>query len=431
MTKKKKAMKTTDISRAARAAAVMTASLLALACSDDDYGGGDMLSDSSSAGEGVYIACGIADIASSAITRADATEAGWTDAVWNENGIATLSVYIYSQQEEGSDGYALKYSGTTTSVNDGDKWKLYYSGGSALKPDDISATDSVFLIANYTVAEEEPDIEDLWADTFALGKTRGPQSSIVMSTRGIVDSLKSVSGDSLILGMTLERAIAKIALRIYYKRVGAESYEQLDSCVYDDGDSILFKLCNYAATGAVIDTPDSVSLQSEADYALSDTMYVEDGDARAVFYVCPNCWLDTTKVSSMNTEEPIDTLRQTHLMMMIKDTGHGQKYEYEYEIPVNYLLPEDNDAQEPDASYVDLYNIYRNHVYNVSIYVEEEDGGFIVSVGNDDDLWIEDLTDSGEDEGVSDGILDPDIEDWEETVDDEDENIIVDRTETN
>ena len=429
MTKKKKAMKTTDISRAARAAAVMTASLLALACSDDDYGGGDMLSDTSSAGEGVYIACDIADIASSAITRADATEAAWTDAVWNENGIATLSVYIYSKQEEESDGYALKYSATTTSVKDGDKWKLYYSGGTTLKPDDISATDSVFLIANYTVAETEPTIEDLWKDTFALGKTRGPQSSIVMSTRGIVDSLKSVSGDSLILGMTLERAIAKIALRIYYKRVGDESYRQLDSCVYDDGDSILFKLCNYATTGAVIDTPDSVSLHSEADYALSDTMYADEGggDARAVFYVCPNCWLDTSKVSSMNTEEPIFEERQTHLMMKIKDTGHGQKYEYEYEIPVNYLLPEDNDAQEPDASYVDLYNIYRNHVYNVSIYVEEEDGGFIVSVGNDDDLWIEDLTDSGEGEGVSDGILDPYIDDWEETVDDEDENIIEER----
>lgn len=233
--------------------------------------------------------------------------------------------------------------------------------------------------------------------------------------------------ETKILNISLRRALAKICLRIKYKAVDASSYTQLDDFA---SNGISLQVMNYATKAylmsdghnedgdATVDVePTSVELTDENEYSstvnffplttsASDYSEADDADEistyyetykddpRAVFYVFPNNWYDSSK--KIITQQPIYTERQTHIMMSVTSTHIGGSTYY-YKVPINYLLPEYNDEKNPDESYKELYRVDRNHVYNVTVYVEETYNGFRVTLDDTDDTIIDDLEESDTD----------------------------------
>lgn len=245
---------------------------------------------------------------------------------------------------------------------------------------------------------------------------RGPQSSLVMSAvvKGSeitktdqTDSYGNVTKRTI--SVVLQRRMAKLCVRIKYKGLTESSYSQLtsfsDKCIY-------LKCMNFAEEGAVTSDGTSVttayydteedgsysstlttsgSLKSDGDfYTTGETLYDPDNtsDNRAVFYLYPNCWYDNSKASKMMTTTPIISSRQTCLSMkIIFAKGTAREADFPYTIPTNYPLPENNDSQTLSADdYINLYSIQSNHVYNVTVYVQELETGFSVSVSSIADL---------------------------------------------
>lgn len=245
---------------------------------------------------------------------------------------------------------------------------------------------------------------------------RGPQSSFVMSAvmKGSdisftdeTDNYGNVTKRSF--STSLQRRMAKLCLRIKYKGPDDDSYSQLTDF---SSKNISLKCENFARKGALTSdgsyettayyasstdeagtTTYSSELTTSGDvksdggyYTSGETLYDPDSssDYRAVFYLYPNCWYDESLASSMMTTVPIIESRQTRLSMQItyaKDTAREK--DYCYTIPTNSLLPENNDSQSLTSSdYINLYSIQSNHVYNVTVYVQELETGFSVAVSS-------------------------------------------------
>ena len=247
--------------------------------------------------------------------------------------------------------------------------------------------------------------------------------------------------------VSLQRALAKMCLRIYYAPTGATTYTQLlhtgsatDNDLdrfHNDEHQFAFRLMQYAActpltldgtgsatvyslTGTEADTVLSLYDQSSDNitvpstdqhtlYSLETTSTDDDGnttitreDACVVYYLYPNNWADSAAIanSSLNTDAPIIEDRQTYLEMQIKYTPSSTRtVTYTYEIPTNYLLPEYNDAVSlTDAQKEELYSAYRidrNTAYWASVYVSEVEAGLRValSTGSGSSAAIADLED--------------------------------------
>ena len=247
--------------------------------------------------------------------------------------------------------------------------------------------------------------------------------------------------------VSLQRALAKMCLRIYYAPTGATTYTQIlhtgsatDTGLdrfHNDEHQFAFRLVQYAActpltldgtgsatvyslTGTEADTVLSLYDQSSDNitvpstdqhtlYSLETTSTDDDGnttttreDACVVYYLYPNNWADSAAIanSSLNTDAPIIEDRQTYLEMQIKYTPSSTRtVTYTYEIPTNYLLPEYNDAVSlTDAQKEELYSAYRidrNTAYWANVYVSEVEAGLRValSTGSGSSAAIADLED--------------------------------------
>lgn len=308
----------------------------------------------------------------------------------------------------------------------------------------IEDDDIVYFIANYTISDyasatvsslkaltteaigtstnpygTSSSNDDSSSDESSSGTTtylncRGPQSSFVMSRKmtgaetGLTDDTTDAYGNVTrrTISIELQRCLAKLCLRIKYKGLEETSYSQLTSF----SDKYIYLRCeNFATKGAVTEdgtyvttayyasstnesgaTTYSSTLTTSGDladdggyYTAGETLYDPDSgsDPRAVFYLYPNCWYDETLYSSLMTTAPIFESRQTRLSMQITHAyGTVREKTYTYTIPTNPLLPDDNDSQSPDSSFVNLYKIQSNHVYNVTVYVQELETGFSVAV---------------------------------------------------
>ena len=298
----------------------------------------------------------------------------------------------------------------------------------------IEDDDIVYFIANYTIDNySEATVSSLKAlTTEAIGSStdpygtssssdtttyltcRGPQGSFVMSRKmtgaetGLTDDTIDAYGNVTrrTISIELQRCLAKLCLRIKYKGLEETSYSQLSSF----SEKYIYLKCeNFATQGAVTEdgsyettayyasttdesgaTTYSSTLTTEGTvasdggyYTTGETLYDPDSssDYRAVFYLHPNCWYDESLYSSLMTTAPIIESRQTRLSMQITHAyGTVREKTYTYTIPTNPLLPDDNDSQSPDSSFVNLYKIQSNHVYNVTVYVQELETGFSVAV---------------------------------------------------
>lgn len=332
----------------------------------------------------------------------------------------TTVVYSYD--------YAFKYHASTeyTSTD----WQLKYSDNGTIPATWLEATDSVFIVANdvsnfsscsdsasYATAFDTPEKLRALSATYYNSSddyAYTTQTEIMMS--GCVQAVNSTSNSNIItdsddaygnpkkrtVKVPLTRACAKIRLHVWFKAEDADYYTTQKT--FSDNNAQV-RLIHYTTAGPLFEngtynnTADTTStLYSNSPQMYGGTLTVTSSnqsiyggtagetvdDYSAVYYVFPNNWYDSSK--SMYEEAPINYDYWTHFLIAVTDTKAAMEYKYEYSIPINYLLPEDNDALNPDPSYIDLYNIYRNHVYNVNVYVQEQAEGYIVT------LSIEDLT---------------------------------------
>lgn len=372
-----------------------------------------------------------------------AYESGDTEGTTNDTVVTSHDSYKYSFKS-----YVYVTSADNSTLAVGTPLQLKDSNNEPLKGSLIADTDSIYIVANHDFSEDSSTfsvsssdgnsnsytysqlitnslltIDHLKAEEadFSLseGGQRKKQDSFVMEGRLIGSDVTVVRDPSdygeetKTIEVSLKRALAKVCLRIKYKGIDDTSYTQI-SDFSDYG--IALKLMHYASTASIVEegeyfpTEDNytTTLTNESDYS-SELIYYSsptssdsedsttDSDPRAVFYICPNNWLDASKVSSMNTVEPIIEDMQTHLMMSVAPTHVGSTTYCYYKVPINKLLPDDNDAVVPDASYKELYRVDRNHVYNVTVYVEELYNGFRITLDGTNSTIIKDLTESNTD----------------------------------
>ena len=361
----------------------------------------------------------------------------YTEAAYQDGDVEGTTNDTIVTSHDSYEYYFKQYAKAASSDSDGSlainqTLSLEDSNGDVLKGSAIADTDSIYIVANHDFDADATAITgtSTFSDLITAGtltiddlksvnsylsldtdnaQQRAKQSSFVMEGRLIgsdVDVVRDPSDygeETKTINVSLKRALAKICLRAMYKELDASSYEQLSN-FSDYG--IALKLMHFAPKAAIVEEglyfPSSADdLTDESEYSSSlnyyyDSSSSDDPDYRAVFYLCPNNWLDSSLVSSMNTTEPIKEEMQTHLMMSITSSTHMSMITYTYKVPINYLLPDDNDAAVPDASYKELYRVDRNHVYNVTVYIAEQEEGFRVYVSTDSDGdadFIDDLTD--------------------------------------
>lgn len=331
----------------------------------------------------------------------------------------TTVVYSYD--------YDFKYHAYTE--NTSTDWQLKYSDNGTIPATWLETTDSVFIVANdvsnfssYSDSASYASAFDTPEKLRALSATYYSSSDLAYTTQtaimmsGCVQAVNSTSDNSIIRDsndaygnpqkrtckVPLTRACAKIRLHVWFKAEDADYYTTQKT--FSDNNAQV-RLIHYTTKGPLFEngtynnTADTTStLYSNSPQMYAGTLTVTSSnqsiyggtvggtvdDYSAVYYVFPNNWYDSSK--SMYEEAPINYSYWTHFLIAVTDTKAAMEYSYEYSIPINYLLPEDNDALNPDPSYIDLYNIYRNHVYNVNVYVQEQAEGYIVT------LSIEDLT---------------------------------------
>lgn len=333
---------------------------------------------------------------------------------------STTTVYSYDYTCKLHDYYT--YTETESEISG--SWQLTYSDGSRIPATWLETTDSVFIVANMgwttepdsTTYSKPSELEALSATYYDSSSDYAytKQTAIMMS--GCVQAVNSTSNNNIItdsndaygnpqkrtVKVPLTRACAKICLHVWYKAEDATYYETQKT--FSDNNAQV-RLIHYTTAGPLFEngtynnTADTTStLYSNSPQMYEGTLTVTSSnqsiyggtvggtvdDYSAVYYVFPNNWYDSSK--SMYEEAPINYSYWTHFLLAVTDTKAAMEYKYKYSIPINYLLPEDNDSSYPDPSYIDLYNIYRNHVYNVNVYVQEQAEGYIVT------LSIEDLT---------------------------------------
>lgn len=280
----------------------------------------------------------------------------------------------------------------------------------ALETDSIGTSTYPYGTSSSDDDSSDNTSDDDSSDTTTYLTCRGPQSSFVMSRKmtgaetGLTNDTTDAYGNVTrrTISIELQRCLAKLCLRIKYKGLEETSYSQLSSF----SDKYIYLKCeNFATKGAVTedgtyettayytsstDESGATTLTTSGDlasdggyYTAGETLYDPDSssDPRAVFYLYPNCWYDESLYSSLMTTAPIIDSRQTRLSMQITHAyGTVREKTYTYTIPTNPLLPDDNDSQSPDSSFVNLYKIQSNHVYNVTVYVQELETGFSVAV---------------------------------------------------
>lgn len=340
------------------------------------------------------------------------------------------------------------YTTTDTELSASDGWQLTYSDGSRIPATWLKETDSIFVVANYEWTTE-PDsttyatpaaLEALTATYYNSGNAYSKQDAFVMAGRALAagnytDSNEDNYGIPQLRTVTVSmtRACAKLCLHVWYKAEDADYYVTQQSFSSNNASC---RLVHYVTKGALFDNTDyTISTTSDSTSTTYDNtpqMYagtktitssnqsVYGGtvggtvdDYCAVYYVFPTSWYDSSV--NMWVAAPILYDYWTHFLIKVVDTKAAMNYTWEYSVPINYTLPTDNDAAYPDPSYIDLYHIYRNHVYDVNVYVQENSEGYIVTLSIDDLTEGTSITITADAITADDGTNDSLIEDLEST----------------
>ena len=480
--------------------------LVLCACTDSELADVDASANDDS---GLLIDFSLANYTVNSSTRATSSEdmeaysEPWSDSTWGETTLNRLDLFVFRPTTtDNVTTYNLVYHFYNASPSTETTWKLTYTNDYSETTNYASSciqdTDSLYLIANYAFTVVDKNL--------AENITNDPITTLTVLknlTVGYIDNQETphgprknffysahLKGSDYTAGNTstqrtysfkLQRFMAKACIRIYYREYEKTSYTQLTDFsdeditlqamqftvkgpVTDDGVAPL----SYSSTTSTITDSDgethttatytytyNIDVFSDPSAPTSETYYNDESSGYcAVFYFYPNDWLDMNLVPYMYSGQPVISTRRTYIQMNVKFSYNtNSSATYQYEVPLNYLLPTDSDSkvytypeEMTDDSYKDLYRIYANHVYNVNVYIAEQETGFKVYVSTDSSGnadFVEDLTEDSdyiilEEENIiveTDG--DSPVEDLEEDddyiitivgVDDEDDTTSTDST---
>lgn len=309
-------------------------------------------------------------------TLSRAPEAGWDDG-WNENEVDRLDLFIFR------DGTFIEHYGenlqetANQNTDEGQNYHKWSIPPSELSPNEIQSGDNVYLIANCSTVMlngEERDLAEITSLTDLQAASIGnltcneKQDNFIMTGTAVVGNK---TGNDIEIKVDLYRAAAKIRL----------SFSEKSESDWSDG--IAYRFVQYTQSSALLQESDDTYLSTVQlhtypsentdeewiDRDNTDTYYAPD--EQLVLYSYVNNWYQE-KEDELYGEIPIDEDKQTYIMLYAPYGNDGKKYYYK--VPVNYQLPEDNDAITPDESYKDLYRLQRNYIYDITVKIDRKGG---------------------------------------------------------
>lgn len=338
-------------------------------CSSEEVGG-----EASKSGGSVAISFSISS-SSATYTRADNTKNG--NESLNENTVERLDLFIFNQdgslyKPAGKSFLSLKVDGGTV---------LYPTSGSGTWTDTgLSVNDvtgkTLYLVANHTRlangeinleasgSTEESEFQKMLIETGSSFNPSEKQALFVMD--GSTANLTFENGNKEI-HFDLARALSKVRLTLLDKNGNEMTTDS----------AVSYKFVHYVTDGTVVTAKSEDEAKVQVPQTMQTTLSGNEvkisekdsiGKKAVVFYSYPNYWYDADK--NMYEEEPIDTARQTYIMVRAPFDGQV----YNYKVPVNYRLPLDNDSANPDPSFINLYQLRRNHIYDVTATIDRKGG---------------------------------------------------------
>lgn len=294
-------------------------------------------------------------------TLSRATEAGWND--WNENLIKRLDLFIFRDNNglikhygEDLDVSASQNPGETQNYHE---WEIPTN---ELAPNEIEQGDQVYLIANCPSVSTIESLANLQAVSITGLSCHTKQEQFIMTGTAVVGAK---SGNDVEITVDLIRVAAKIRLSF----TGDTKWTDVS-----------YRFVNYASTSALLEESDEQfapqlsvypSVESLEEVTENTATYYETDD-QLVLYSYVNNWYKEVE-DPLYGEIPIDETKQTYVLLRAPYPANSSNYYY-YKVPVNFQLPEDNDAVTPDESYKDLYRLQRNYIYDITVTIDREGG---------------------------------------------------------
>ena len=290
----------------------------------------------------------------------------------NENLVSELDLFVFRNGALVDE--PLLFTPSYTDPQEG----TYEELETGLSPDDFQNGDQIYLLANcHDIVGSITTLQGL-QDAVASGLIcQTVQDSFVMDgTVTVAESMRN--GNDLLIQVDLKRAAAKVRLSV----VGYDEW---------DWDQVNYRFCHYATTATVLEREESaerayVNTLTLSDYPSGETRAVanpihEDGKLCLVLYAYPNDWYDGPGYpydenlhpdgDRLNVAPPIDSDRETRILLQAPYQGEL----YYYDIPVNFRLPENNDALDITFDdYKDLYRLQRNHIYDITVTIDGPGG---------------------------------------------------------
>lgn len=308
-------------------------------------------------------------------------EAGVNNDGWNENQISRLDLFIFPTA--GGEMIHKECEPGIASSQDEVTYRTWEFGMNDLSPEDIADGDQIYLIANCPDVASVTTLQGLQEAYVQNLICNAKQTSFLMDGKGTLTR----NGNDATIRVELKRALAKIRLAV--------------TNTYNDEASYEYQFVNYAPNSAVLEEGEIDFLVSNNAILQSTTSTAEDGmtsvngaeniyDGKLILYSYANNWYEPHPMGDnpdindsmeqvggdkddIYAEAPIDPDKQTYILLKAPFNGK----DWYYKVPVNYQLPEDNDAITPDESYKDLYCLKRNHIYDIAVTIDREGGSRI------------------------------------------------------
>lgn len=307
-------------------------------------------------------------------------EAGVNNDYWNENQINRLDLFIFP-----AGGGNVIHRESTPDVTDGQDGSVHtwVFAMNDLSPENIAEGDQIYLIANCPSVASVTTLQGLQEAYVQSLTCNAKQTSFLMDGKGTLTR----SGNDATIRVELKRALAKIRLTVTNTYNNEASYE--------------YQFVNYAPNSAVLEEGETAFLVSNNAILQSTTSSAEDEmipvdgaqniyGGKLILYSYANNWYEPHPMGenddindnmvqvgddqdNLYTEAPIDPDKQTYILLKAPFNGK----DWYYKVPVNYQLPEDNDAITPDESYKDLYRLQRNYIYDIAVTIDREGGSRI------------------------------------------------------
>ncbi len=325
-------------------------------------------------------------------TLSRAPEPGWNDG-WNENEVDRLDLFIFRNgtfiKHYGEDLQVTANQNNNKETNYHD-WKI---PDSELSPNEVQQGDLVYLIANCPTVtlngaskslNEIKSLADLQAASIGTLSCHEKQKTFVMTGTATVEEK---SGNDVVIKVDLYRAAAKIRI----------SFSNESESDWSDG--ITYRFVQYTQSSALLQESDETYLSTvqlstypsknveEESVDINTTENYYAPNKQLVLYSYVNNWYQQKGEDELYGEIPIDENKQTYIILYATYGNDGKKYYYK--VPINYQLPEDNDAITPDESYKDLYRLQRNYLYDITVTIDRKGGSEKEPVETDFTIVVE------------------------------------------